>query len=422
VREDQTILLNGKPFFPIGLYYAQDEMSDATGAGLRKLRAMGFNTIFFDGGLDSESQLDLIWRAGLHVWYRPPGELYREFELLKQVVSKFARHPAVLFWEMNDEPVLNRLKFSDVEIGCRIVRSIDPFHPILCTQWLSSLDQSEEMRQWARLADFYGFSVYPVPLWRWGTRMSLVEQGWPHSITVVGSQTDLWKAYAPGKPIIPVLQAWAWNCLEDGEAAYPTYQECRFMAYQAVIHGAKGLHHYGVIEPHRPYFACGIPPKLHEDLDQTHADFLRAQQYNQWFWGYYSRVIKEVSRMSAIFASDDADWMPVIEETSPHQLMGTRIECRVKRHADSFVILLVNASEAHTSVQIRAPEMNSSALKLWGRDRSIEVNGDGFLRDVLEPYGVRIYSDQPDLLMDFSDSNASGDEYGGISYTAQENG
>jgi hypothetical protein len=409
VREDQTILVNGIPFFPIGLYYAQDEVADETGAGLEGLRALGFNMIFFDGGLQSEPLLDRIWRAGLHVCYRPPGELYREYGLLKQVVSTFARHPAVLFWEMDDEPLLNQLKLSNVEIGCRITRAIDPFHPILCNQWLSGLEQAEEMRKWARLADIYGFSIYPVPLWRWRERMSLVEQGWPHAITIVGKQTDLWKSFVPGKPIIPAMQAWAWNCIEDGEAAYPTYQECRFMAYQAVIHGAKGLHHYGAMTATRPNFACGIPPQIHEDLDQTHTDFVQAQRYNQWFWRYYSKVIEELSCMSGVFLSYDANWSPEIEETSPHQAVDQGIECRVKQHEGSFVILMVNASDSHAPIQVHAPEAAGRTLKLWGQGRSIPVNSSSRFCDVLEPYGVRIYSDQPDLLVGFSDYFTSGE-------------
>ncbi|MCA1817348.1 MAG: hypothetical protein LC746_13325 [Acidobacteria bacterium] len=403
VREDQTLLVNGEPFFPVGLYYAQDEMSDASGAGLRKLRAMGFNVVFFNGEVENEELLDRVWEAGLRVCYRPPGGLYREFHLLKEVVSRLARHPALLFWEVDDEPVLNGLRLEDVEIGCRIVRAVDPFHPILCNQWLASLDQAEEMREWARLADVYSFSTYPVPLWRWKGRMRLVEQGWPHAISVVGRQTDLWKSYAAGKPVIPALQAWAWDCLEDGEAAYPTYGECRFMAYQAVINGAKGLHHYGAVEASRANFACGIPPRVREDLEQTYADFLRAQDFNRRFWGYYAQVIKELSLMSGVFASHDADWAPEVSQGALRQPGDKRMECRVKRHRGSAVILLVNASDSRACVELRAPRMGNRELRVWGQGRSLVASSGGIFRDTLGPYGVRIYSDRPDLLEPLSD-------------------
>ncbi|MBA2733421.1 MAG: hypothetical protein H0U54_11075 [Acidobacteria bacterium] len=407
VREDRTILVNGEPFFPLALYYARDEIDDESGEGLARLRAMGFNTVFFSGGLESANRLDRIWGAGLYVCYRPPGQLCCDFVLLKKVVSRFARHPALLFWEMDDEPVLNRVKFSNVEIGCRVVRSVDPYHPILCNQWLSDLDETEEMRRWAGLADVYGFSTYPVPSWCWGCRLKLVEQGWPHSIAVVGAQTELWMSYAPGKPIIPVLQAWGWNCLEDEEAAYPTYQESRFMAYQAVIRGAKGLHHYGMVSSSRPNFACGIPPKIHEDLDRTHADFLEARRRNRRFWSYYSKVVKELSLMSCVFTSRDAAWTLEIRERQTPECGKESIEWRVKRHLNSFVILLVNASDANVTVVILAPELKGRVLKLWGEAKSVEVNSDGLFRDVLEPYAVRIYSDQPDLLAPLSDFHTS---------------
>jgi hypothetical protein len=417
VREDQTILLNGAPFFPIGLYYAQDEIADVTGAGLSKLRAMGFNTISFRAETQNTDELDRIWDAGLHVWYRPPGALHTDYHQLKEVVSKFAAHPALLFWEMDDEPVFNEVSFSQVAVGCKIVRSIDPYHPILCNQWMSALDQAEEMIRWARLADVYGFSMYPVPLWRWGKRMSLVESGWPHAISVVGKQTDLWRSYAPGKPIIPVLQAWAWNCLEDAEAAFPTYAESRFMAYQGVIHGAKGLHHYGATQAARLNFACGIPPpRDYENLEKTHADFLEARSRNEQFWSYYSRVINEISRMSGVFASYDSDWVPEIKEMST----TGQIEFRVKRHVGSTVTLMVNASGHHAQFEAHAPELTDQVMKVWGQGRTIKVNSQGRFQDTLGPYGVGVYSDQQDLLEGLSNSTSSGDEYGRIDHAAQE--
>jgi len=262
---------------------------------------------------------------------------------------------------MDDEPVLNHVPLEQTKQGCGVVRAVDPFHPILCNQWFSSLAKERDMRDWGRLADVYGFSCYPVPASRWGARMQLVNEGWPHSIAVIGTQTKAWLSYAPGKPIIPVLQAWAWNCLEDGDAAYPSLVEARFMAYHAVIHGANGLHHYGTVDPLRPHFACGIPPVLHADLDRTHADFEAARWRNRIFWAYYSSVVGEISRMSGVFAARDSDWQP-----GP---LPSSIEYRVKRHDDANVILLVNASAEPVALQL-----------------------DGIADEVIEPFGVRIYS------------------------------
>jgi hypothetical protein len=293
---------------------------------------------------------------------------------------------------MDDEPVLNGVDRAAARIGCRIVRCIDPYHPILCNQWLSNLGQSQEMAAWAKLADVYGFAVYPVPLSRWGSRMALVEKGWPHAVSVVGAQTDLWRSIAPRKPIIPVLQAWAPNCIEDGPGAFPTYQEARFMAYQAVIHGAKGLHHYGAISTASPNFACGVPPCTYEDLERTHGEFEEARRRNGAFWHYYAEVVAELGRMSAIFAANDAAATPRHVRASP-----AAVEWRIKQYGRSEVVLMVNASEAPAAVEIVAPRLRGKQLNAWGEDRTLTVDAEGRFADAIEPYGVRIYSDQPDI-------------------------
>jgi len=365
VRDDRTLMVNGQPFFPNGLYYARDEIADTSGDSLRALHDMGFNCVFVDGDIESARDLDRIHRAGLYVWCRPPGRLSGQFDQLKAFVARFGPHPALLFWEMDDEPVLNHVSLEESKKGCELVRAIDPFHPILCNQWFSTLAEEQDMREWGRLADVYGFSCYPVPTTRWGSRMQLVESGWPHSIAVVGRQTESWHSYAPGKPILPVLQAWAWNCIEDGDAAYPSLHEARFMVYHAVISGANGLHHYGAVNPMRPNLACGIPPVLHEDLDRTHADFERARWHNRIFWTYYSAVVGEIARMSAVFTARDSDWRP--------EGLPPSIECRVKRHEGANVLLVVNASAAPVALQLPA-----------------------IADEVIEPLGVRVYSGGPE--------------------------
>jgi len=133
------------------------------------------------------------------------------------------------------------------------------------------------------------------------------------------------------------------------------------MTYQAVIQGANGLHHYGVVNPTRPHLACGIPPVLREDLDRTHADFEEAQWRNRIFWTYYSSVVEEIARMGAVFTSRDSEWRP-----GP---LPASIEYRVKHHDGMNVILLVNASAEPVALRI-----------------------EGVTDEVVEGFGVRVYS------------------------------
>ncbi len=401
VRADETFLVNEEPFFPIGLYYAEAEIADASGAGLARLRAMGFNTIFFSGGLESAVVLDRIASAGLRVWYRPPGELHGAFNTLKQVVVRFGRHPAVLLWEMDDEPILNKLPIETSKAGCALVHRIDPFHPILCNQWFPGFERASEVSRWAELADVHGFGIYPVPLRRLRARLDGCGDRREASLAIAGEQVALWRRLAPGKPVIPVLQAFAWNALEDGDHGYPTLSWSRFMAYHCIVNGAKGLHHYGVPSPARPYLSCGIPAMIHEDLDRSHEDFQRTRIANARFWTTHAALITELAAMSDVFTARNADWAPRVNSAADPP-DGRQVEVMVKALRDSFVLLVVNPSDAPTEVQFTAPPLRDKWLNAWGRGEGRQADAAGRFSACLGPYDVRIYSDQVDRLKDIA--------------------
>src|SRR3954449_7183535 len=44
-RDDRVVLADGKPFFPIGLYYCGEEFEDPSGKRLDWLKGYGFNTL-----------------------------------------------------------------------------------------------------------------------------------------------------------------------------------------------------------------------------------------------------------------------------------------------------------------------------------------------------------------------------------------
>ena len=69
---------------------------------------MGFNTVFSSGGLAQKPALDRIAAAGLWVQFRPPGSLNSQFDELEKTVAALRTNPALLLWEHEDEPVLNK--------------------------------------------------------------------------------------------------------------------------------------------------------------------------------------------------------------------------------------------------------------------------------------------------------------------------
>ncbi len=396
VRDDRTILVNNEAFFPLGLYYAEEEIADKSGKLLKDLREMGFNTLFFSSGADlgrARTELDRIAAAGLRVQYRPPGALIGEFDALKKTINAFKNHPTILFWEHADEPIVNQVKIEQARPGYAIVKQLDPNHPVLCVQW-PDRKKPELLKQWGTLCDVYGLDKYPVPRKRWFYQDKDIPEGVPFSIAVMGHDTKWMQSFVPNKPIIAVEQAWQIHGPEDGAEGLPTTAESRFMAYQVVIAGAKGILYYGKIRASAPAASAGLPEKVDNNPNLV-ADFKKAKELNDAFWAYFKPVLKELSEMAPVFASRDADWKPQVKLTEETGAKPAEIELVTKQHGQTAVILLVNASEKPAKIQVTAPKFSGGKIFCWYDNKELTADGSGNFSDQLKPFDVRVYSNQP---------------------------
>jgi hypothetical protein len=80
-------------------------------------------------------------------------------------------------------------------------------------------------------ADWYGFDIYPVPL--------------TSDLGVVGDWVEQARVHAPAARPLAVLQGFGLDDLGNGVGRRPTPAETRFMAFDALVHGARGLLWYG---------------------------------------------------------------------------------------------------------------------------------------------------------------------------------
>src|SRR5947207_671919 len=114
-RDDHVVLVDGKPFFPIGLYYCYEEFEDASGKLLRQLKDYGFNTLgYYRWGTPSwRKELERTHQAGLKVWIRGQDGFALDTPAAEKAALDQVRQtrdfPALLFWEFQDEPILNKV-------------------------------------------------------------------------------------------------------------------------------------------------------------------------------------------------------------------------------------------------------------------------------------------------------------------------
>ncbi|MBI3408205.1 MAG: hypothetical protein HY040_07600 [Planctomycetes bacterium] len=388
-RDDQTVMVDGKPFFPIGLYYTSEEFEDTSGKLLRDLRAYGFNTLGFYrwGQPNWRQELDRANQAGLKVWIRGENGFALDTPQAEKAALDQVRqardHPALLFWEFQDEPILNKVSIEGARKGYKLVKREDPHHPLLVVEWPGATDRFE---LWKGIGDIFATDLYPIPRERQYGRLP------NHDITQMRDYLEALSKAHKDRPRLLVLQAWAWEPLKDGERGYPTPVESRFMAYQAVIHGAKGLHYYGQVHCSRPNSAAGLSSEA-KDAKVRQMEFEKCQQLNRRFWEQHKPVFKELAQAGAIFALRDAkpeERMTLLQQVPEGPI---RIECLTKQADKSFYVLAVNAALKHHAVKFQLPmsARNISELHVLFENRKIRVK-DGVFTDQFRGYERHVYA------------------------------
>ena len=217
-------LVDGKPFFPLGVYGGMGAMP--------RLKEIGVNTLMIYGA-PKRSELEHARTNGLmviagvnHVFAGTrlaPKEVKAEADEAKWLASyidKVRFHPALLAWYTIDElplTMLPRLK------GRRdLMEKLDPDHPV----WVC-LNHPYQTRCYLPTFDVAGSDPYPVP------RDPIVcAANWTRaSVQGCGGRRAVW--------MVPQIFSWANYNRKDGRV--PTREEIRNMTWQCIAEGATGL-------------------------------------------------------------------------------------------------------------------------------------------------------------------------------------
>lgn len=158
------------------------------------------------------------------------------------------------------------------------------------------------------------------------------------------------------KPIWMTLQAFAWGILTNKPAVYPTHEENRFMAYNAITHGATGLFYWGI------------------------------NQKNYENWDYITvlgKTIHELRNLSSVLVSETI--MPAHLTSSSPELRIMHKQCLGKNW-----YIVVNESNKHVKADFKLK--NDNKIKLFFEKRNIDQKAHCF-NDGFKPYDVHVYSD-----------------------------
>jgi hypothetical protein len=261
------LLVAGKRVFPIGLSDPPPLGSTALSSGLdawAEIASAGVNfvrnyTVWTAAGVDEQmiavaQELDAAPNHGLQVWLALAGvdsDLSQE-SLLDQIVDTFRGHPGLGAWKGVDEPALGHVPAAGCVAVYQHLRALDPNHPVVIIEaprGPGATPQSPEtpltaavVRPYAAACDIHGIDIYPVSV------PPGAHAGGPPvntDISVVGDMTTIIAQATRRKAIWTTLQiAWG-GVFPPHPIVFPTLQQARFMAYDAIVAGARGLFFFG---------------------------------------------------------------------------------------------------------------------------------------------------------------------------------
>lgn len=319
--EHQRAVVDGKPFFPLGLYFDEPTSED-----LERLENSPFNCIMPYHRPD-RAKLDEIQKHGLYALitlqtcYNGSGAKSDEEadRQVTEIVTRLKDHPAILGWYTNDELPLSMIETLTKRRD--FMEQLDPSRPTWAVLW-----QVDELREYIPSFDAVGSDPYPVPV-----RPITMSYEWANKThrAVFGCR-PCWQ--------VPQLFNKKNYPQNKGVGRTPTYEEMRGMIWMNLAAGADGIIAYSYFDL-RQNFAEGdtSPEARRVSLDRCWKDVLP--------------IAEEVKRYEKVFLSveDPAELLPEA---------GSDPEIAVRNYAldGETWLMLVNTVRESKTVHFILPE------------------------------------------------------------------
>ncbi len=257
VDSNNVLVINGTKVFALGFSPgpplngttpwgadAMQELRDAGGNIYRMNQSGNWSPSLMT---QQQSVLDWAGQHGMFVWLNL-NEL-SEFATgdtntaasLKNLVDTFRNHPALGVWKNYDEAWWGGISAQNLLNGYNVIKGEDTNHPVEQTH--APRGTVSNLVPYNVAADVIAVDIYPVvasgsasnpPITN--TQVSQVGD-WANEIAqVAGGQKEFW--------VVEQI-AFSGTTPPTHTLVFPTFQQSRFMAYQAIVNGARGLMFFG---------------------------------------------------------------------------------------------------------------------------------------------------------------------------------
>lgn len=396
VNSDMALVLNGRKVFPIGFSpgpptygvtpTGKDAMQEFRDAGALLFRIVQTNN--WNSQLIADQQAALDWAAqhDMYCWLNlrelskfAAGDTTTEASL-RNIVNTFKNHPALGLWKNFDEAWWGGVSADDLKRGYDVIHQEDTNHPIVQTH--APRGTVADLSPYNVATDVLALDIYPVTASGSASNPPITNT----AVSQVGDWTKVLGQVANGQKQYWLIEqiAFSGTTPPAKTLVFPTFTQSRYMAYQAIINGARGL----------MFFGGNI------------AATLNAQDAPLgWNWTFWTNVLK-----------------PVVEELGDHSLLADALVAPASvvpvtmsgtvspdiefclREAPPYLYLLASKREgATTNVTFGGlPPTVTGGDVLYESPRTVTVAGGQFT-DSFAQWDVHVYrflyTNQPPVIL-----------------------
>lgn len=362
LRDDGMTLVDGKPFFPIGLYavWKKPFNNDSFDKAFCDMRAAGFNfahTYNSARGPDFAEFYAAAQRHGIKLFVASSGGANcKNIESVLADVVREESQPALLSWYLADDTA-SHIGDDQLRAITEAIHDVDPAHVTVQADGVGS-PPSSRYAAYVNSTDAFLPEIYPI--------RDAGDKGVPRVIADMKTiAADLKHAGAPRKTIWAIIQdfeGWGWP-------RFPTRAELWATSYLAIIHGAHGI----------TWYTYGGAGKNH---GVTHTPEI---------WRDICDLAGELSQLQTVLVERTPPQPPpprILSGPEKDALGYPSISVLLKEHAGQKYLLAANSANAEAVA--RFSTSGKTTIQLPFEKRQLRCDDGGFT-DAFSPYAVHVY-------------------------------
>ena len=384
VNADLALVLNGRKVFPIGFSPgppnngtmpdgkdALQELRDAGSLLFRMAQSTSWNSQVI-----SNQQAALDWAAqhGMYCWVNlaelsqfPSTDTNTPVNLLN-IVNTFKDHPALGLWKNYDEAWWAGVSVANLQNGYNVIKQADTNHPVVQTH--APRGTLADLQPYNVAADILALDIYPVTASGSASNPPITNT----QVSQVGDWTQVLSQVANGQKEYWLIEqiAFSGTTPPGHTLVFPSFRQSRYMAYQAIVNGARGLVFYG--------------GNIASTLNAQDAPY-------GWNWTFWANVLKPLVQQ----VGDNsllADALVAPASTLPITFSGTTapdIEFCVREVPPYIYILACKRESSTVNITFSGlPISAGSGDVLYESPRTVTVQ-NGQFSDTFAPLDVHVY-------------------------------